>query len=365
MARRNSALTNYLESDRSVLPLDYKEFQMGGARSEYCVFCRLALEDYQNMVWKRDPRTRQLEQLFCSACDTCDETISQHVREKTSGVSLSREAIQRIEYYTKFGEFHDDHVHYVVNHRHANKKQFCYFCQQEVYGDLSVVLAPVSEKRFRSGGKIGACEQCQSVLESKNPNPPYIYETCLICKNPYATDNKEAAHRDAIQGVRAFDCPACVEKTVIAREDDLKSVYAAQYRQEFGDRFTAKLGCSECSEPLVYDLYTDFTLLTKSCPDATLAKCVKCSTALENLVSAVVSEDAIIGVQFVFHVANFQIIVKQDTMNSGKWGYETIRTSGTKYTHAFYFHESLTDAFSQALQDIKRHDAASTKNPNK
>lgn len=360
MTRHSNALANYLESDRVVVPRDYQDFQQGGAQSDFCLFCSSPLEDYQNVLYVRNPVSKKLDMLHCCACDSCDETISQHLGVNFAGISLNATTQSRIEEFVRFGTFDDDHIHYRVGYRNANiRDAHCYFCQNRIQGDFVTTLSPVTESKIRTGGLLYTCKGCRNEIDKRAGtvyDNEYIYSKCDACKKTYAYTHKEDEYRGKLPGNTKYNCPSCVEKSIFLREQDPKSILADRYRRLPEDRYSTALNCASCGTgPLLFDLYLDYTLLHRVCVDATQHKCKKCAEGFEKLAEEVSSKqlDIFGSGEIVIETDSHQIILKKE-QTTKLWGFEIVRSSGVTYLERFFAYGSVDDAVENALEVIVR-----------
>lgn len=364
MNPRERRLLDYIDSGGTKLPKDYEDYQMGGARSDYCVFCGLPNEDYQNTVYSKDPQTGLLTDKHCLCCDSCEEKIASAFKAKAKPLNLSDAAKRRIDQYMDKGLFDDDHVKYRYDPRkvvaisdRASSTRYCYFCQRSGYDTLKPVHAPVTASVYRTGGIVGMCADCEIYSTSQWRNGPtqndgIHWMKCDSCNSSYTVHDKELLHRE---GTRyRYNCPRCVEATIKDLGGKVKSIYEERYRLEPEHRHTTDLRCTQCAAEQLFDLYCDRKSLVAACPNATTIKCAKCIKALDSIADAV-SES---GPSYVIKVATAYEIHVETTMLFGTllYGYEIYLASGQVIQITEPTFQSLDSAVRDAVRGIHAYE---------
>jgi hypothetical protein len=351
MAEINRRLKDYIESDAKRLPLDFKEFQIGAAQSEYCVFCRSVAEDLLNTIWSRDPKTGQLSEEHCISCDSCFSHIEESFQTKNIRAGMSPSALNRIEEFAKFNTFYEDHMYYrpkgtVSLSDRPSSKRYCYFCQKETYDFGTTFEAPVVESKSRTGGPMTTCDTCSTFIVTSKLKLDFganHHCKCDRCQKTYVISDEEQRHRESTR--IKYNCPTCVDKT-LKEVRKTSSLYHEKYRTEEYSRFTDLLKCKTCATAMIYDLYVDFDALHTSCPDATKIECAKCRTRLDALTGAVLAHELIVS------LANHQVCFKKDVLDTQLWGYEITRASGSVLVIVRFSYENLDSAMHYATEEI-------------
>lgn len=366
MVSREQRLLDYIDSGGVKLPPDYREFQMGGARSDYCVFCGLPLEDYQNALYRKDAKTGAFTQEHCLCCDTCDSLISESFKARADRLNLSESARNRIKLYVEEGKFDPDHVRYKFDPRKVvalsdrpSSSRYCYFCERRGADSLRPVHAPVTASIERTGGIVGMCSDCEAYADSMWKTSWTTFDSvhwikCDTCNASYTIHDEELSHRESTR--YKYSCPRCVEATIQELATNAKSVYDERYRMQPLHRHTDNLKCAQCGITQVFDLYCERRALVAACPDATIVRCLACSRAVDALASEVMESSA-----FIVSVGgSYQIHINTTVfMGASMHGYEIYTASGQILQIVDTAFQSLESAVKDAVNYIVQHENSS------
>lgn len=361
MSRQKVALTTYIDSQGTELPIDFHSYTAGSEREWFCLFCDESIGNGEPVYLFKDGEAQDTGCNCCYECHSHTQTMIKHVYgivvpKIEEGSDLSNNKIERFNVEGILGA--DAPMYYLHNtflttdnKEYKSKSHLCYFCDNAVTKDDAITIDdPRVLSSMVLGGRVNCCLYCESLLDSEDRRD-VIHVVCSGCSNRYLIDYTEHENRERNKSQHYHLCPECCVREIARayRENNELRFIANNHTAFIPERFNEQL-CPTCVEYYEIDitLYQNY-LLQRHKRYTSYPVCNKCNERLKN-VDTIDSKNKL----FILHISK-TIFVVIEKFNKG-WQYTIRQTreqgSDVLYRSGFTI-SSLAECTCVAQEEVK------------